>query len=240
MSTLALDTTTRDGSAALVRDGRIVLERRGDGSRSHGERLPGELLAVVVDAGEPLEDVDLFAVAVGPGSFTGLRIGIATMQGLAFVTGRPIVPISALDVLAHAVSAALDLPAGTYVGAWMDAQRGDVFSALYRTAHAARFSPDAVIAIDAPSVETPGEVAARWNALTGKRPLVVTGDGAVRYGEAWNSRDADPPRILAPPVLAGAIGLMGEVAAARGAAVPPGAVRPLYVRRPDAVIARER
>src|SRR5438046_705271 len=88
---LALDTTTRAGSVALVEDGRVLDERAGDATRTHAERLPAELLARL-DAGDlTLADVDLFAVASGPGSFTGLRIGIATMQGLAFVGGRRIV-----------------------------------------------------------------------------------------------------------------------------------------------------
>src|SRR5262245_23454403 len=78
---LSLDTTTRDGSAALVDDDRVVEVRRGDASRSHAERLPGDLLSLVGAHGLTLGDIDVFAIAAGPGSFTGLRIGIATIQG---------------------------------------------------------------------------------------------------------------------------------------------------------------
>src|SRR3954453_19635538 len=102
MRVLALDTTTRAGSAALVDDDRVVDERSGDGTRTHALRLPGELLALAEANRWPLPTIDLYAVASGPGSFTGLRIGIATIQGLAFVHGRRIVGIPALQALPQA------------------------------------------------------------------------------------------------------------------------------------------
>src|SRR2546428_10507059 len=96
MRVLALDTTTRAGSAAMVEDDRVVDERGGDAARTHAERLPAEILALLDAHDRTLADVDLFAVASGPGSFTGLRIGIATIQGLAFVGGTRIVGVPAL------------------------------------------------------------------------------------------------------------------------------------------------
>src|SRR5438093_13443989 len=97
MKVLALDTTTRVGSVALIDDERILDERDGDSTRTHAERLPQELLAVANDNGVALSEIDLFAVASGPGSFTGMRIGIATIQGLALVAARRAVAVSALD-----------------------------------------------------------------------------------------------------------------------------------------------
>ena len=92
MRVIALDSTTRAGSVALVEDDCVIDERAGDASRPHAERLPGEIVDLAAAHGVALADVDLFAVASGPGSFTGLRIGIATMQGLAFVHGRRLIP----------------------------------------------------------------------------------------------------------------------------------------------------
>src|SRR5206468_2472744 len=137
---LALDSTTRAGSVALVEDDQIVAERRCDPARSHAERLPGDLLRLLGDTGVPLSAIDVFAVAAGPGSFTGLRIGMATMQGFAFVERKRIAAVSALEAIGHFASA--DLAAGELVGVWMNAHRRDVFSALYRIADAPLFARD--------------------------------------------------------------------------------------------------
>src|SRR5919197_3604508 len=103
MLVLALDTTTREGSVAIVGDDRIVAERRGDASRTHAERLPSEIVDLVTAQAVAWSAIDLFAVAAGPGSFTGLRIGIATIQGLAYANDKKVVAISALDALAWTV-----------------------------------------------------------------------------------------------------------------------------------------
>src|SRR5687768_15064061 len=99
MLVLALDTTTRQGSIALTRDGVLLSTFSGDAGVTHGERLPGDVMCVLETHALKMSDVDLFAVAAGPGSFTGLRIGIATMQGLAMANGKPLLGISALDAM---------------------------------------------------------------------------------------------------------------------------------------------
>src|SRR5687767_12569031 len=99
MLVLALDTTTRQGSVALARDGGALAVAAGDPGIAHGARLPGDLMRLLDAQRLRVADVDLFAVASGPGSFTGLRIGIATMQGLALANGKPLAGISALDAL---------------------------------------------------------------------------------------------------------------------------------------------
>src|SRR5678815_2876000 len=105
MVVLALDTTTRRGSVALARDGAVVGACAGDPAVTHGQRLPGDLMRLLDRHNLRVGDIDLFAVAAGPGSFTGLRIGIATMQGLAFASGKPLIGISALDALATVATA---------------------------------------------------------------------------------------------------------------------------------------
>jgi tRNA threonylcarbamoyladenosine biosynthesis protein TsaB len=229
MRVLALDTTTRAGSAAALVDDRIASERAGDGARSHAERLPAELWAVLDDAGLALRDVDLFAVAAGPGSFTGLRIGIATIQGLALVLQRRVVPISALEALACAASAALE--PGSIVAAWMDAHRRDVFGALYRVEHAPAFGPGRLVELDEPSVGSPAATLDRWRRIG--EPTTVIGDGAMAYAELLARR----ARVVPPPLLAGILGRMAIARADR--AVHPAAIHPLYVRRPDAELARD-
>jgi tRNA threonylcarbamoyladenosine biosynthesis protein TsaB len=223
MRVLALDTTNRAGSVALVEDDRVVDERAGDPSRTQGERLPAELAAL----GAPWPTIDLFAVASGPGSFTGLRIGIATMQGLAIVTGRRVIGVSALEALAQLASAAV--APGTLIAPWIDAQRGEVFSALYQATSAPLFTPERLVEVEAAAAASPEATRAAWSHYD-LRSGVFTGDGAVRY-----VADA-----ATPPLLAGAIGRMAAVSASRGLAVSPAALHPLYIRRPDVEIARDR
>ena len=80
MVILSLDTSSTAGSAAVVRDGRVLVERAGDPSRTHAERLPRELMDVLDAARCSLDTIDAFAVVTGPGSFTGLRVGLSTIQ----------------------------------------------------------------------------------------------------------------------------------------------------------------
>ena len=233
MKVLALDTTTRAGSVALVEDDRIVGEQSGDGARTHALRLPDEILALARAHAWPLSHVDLYAVASGPGSFTGLRIGIATIQGLASVHRRRIVGVPILDALAQAASR--DLPAGALIAAWMDAHRSEVFAALYRVGAAAGAGLVPLTEIEGATVGSPASTLARWGTL-GASPSVFVGDGATLHAadisKAWG--DA---RVLTPPALAGVI---GRLAIARAAgALDPAAVRPFYVRRADVEIARD-
>jgi tRNA threonylcarbamoyladenosine biosynthesis protein TsaB len=218
---LALDTTSRAGSCAVLAgaagsEGAHV--QPGDGSRSHDARLPGELMALLEQARLTLADVDLFAVATGPGSFTGLRVGIATMQGLAFACGRPLIGVSALEALAAQATADAAPGQSQRVAVWVDAWRGDVYSALYERGRV----------VDEVLVESPQAALRR---LPGG-PMWFIGDGAAVHADTIraarpDARIADP----AAPALAGTIGRLALAAAGAGHHPPPDAIRPLYVRR---------
>ena len=225
MIVLSLDTTTGAGSAAIIDDGRIRHEQSGNGGLTHGERLPGELARVLGSAGVHLRDVGLLAVAAGPGSFTGLRVGIAAMQGLAVATGLRIVPVSALDALARA-----GRDSTGRVAAWMDAQRGQVFAALY----GADGQP-----LRTPSALSPVETLEAWGAeVRSPQPVRFIGGGAVRYAELIRAELGVTAAIADSPPLAGIIGLMAAEHPSQ--AVSPHAVIPIYIRRPDAELARKR
>jgi tRNA threonylcarbamoyladenosine biosynthesis protein TsaB len=232
--TLALDTTTAAGSLAVARGADVLLARRGDASRPHGERLPGDIVSLLEQAGVRLGDVTLFAVASGPGAFTGLRIGIAAIQGLAFAHDRPVVGISALDALALAASAGL--APGTRLGAWMDAARQEVFAALYEVPSA---SAVPLPRIDEPSVGAPAATVERWRARLQGRAVAFAGDGACRYRDAIELSHPGARLIDTWPPIAHAMIPLALEAASRGLAGPPHAIRPLYVRRSDAEIARD-
>jgi tRNA threonylcarbamoyladenosine biosynthesis protein TsaB len=221
MLILALDTTTKTASCALARDGRVLREETSDAARGHAERLPGDLARLLEDSGVALREVDVFAVATGPGSFTGLRIGIATMQGLAMAAGKPLVGVSGLDAL-HSIAA--DHKAR--VATWVDAWRGEVYAALYEDGREVR----------PPAVARPDVL------LEGlrDRDVLFVGDGAATFRELIASTLGDRARFADPvtPPLAGAIAGLAGVRAAAGDAPPPHAIRPLYVRRPDPELAR--
>ena len=236
MQILSLDTTTPAGSAALVIDGRVIDERCSDKTRSPAERLPRELIELAGAHGTSLAAIDLFAVASGPGSFTGLRVGIATIQGAARVHDRKVVAVSALDALAHA--AAVEAGPSATVGAWMNAHRGEVFTALYEVTSAPALEPERLREIESATVGAPPEVIRRW-ADAGRQPTVIMGDGAAMYAEMIHCGFSQTA-VRPGPVLAGVIGRLAYVRASRGEAIGPAAIQPVYVRRPDAELDREK
>ena len=221
MLMLSLDTTTRAGSCALLRDGRVLREYIGDASRDQAERLPGDLSALLEREVVTLDAIDAFAVATGPGSFTGLRVGIATMQGLAMATGKPLIGVSAFDALAS-------LASEERLATWIDAWRGEVFAAIYENGQL----------IDAPVVAPPDLL---LKELQGRRTL-FTGDGAAVFEARIRASLGEAARFTTPiaPPLAGAIATLAGQAFRRGDRPLPHAIRPIYVRRSDAEIAADR
>jgi tRNA threonylcarbamoyl adenosine modification protein YeaZ/ribosomal-protein-alanine acetyltransferase len=230
---LALETVTRRGSVALMVDG-VAHARSGPDEPTHGERLPAELFDWLAAHGRELDDVDRFAVVCGPGSFTGMRVGIAAMQGLALATGRPVAGIPTLDALLRAWWDTTPTHDGIVVPV-LDGQRSDVFVDIVDAAGAR--SADQVIRLADSRVTTAGELAALLEPWKTRR-ITIVGDGAPKCTEilartlpqlsigttAMPLAEAAARIVQAHPELAGA----------------PHALRPVYLRRPDAVLARER
>jgi tRNA threonylcarbamoyladenosine biosynthesis protein TsaB len=225
MLVLALDTTTKGGSCAVARDGVVLREVEGDANRPHDARLPRDLMTILADAGIVLDAIDVYSVATGPGSFTGLRIGIATMQGLAFAASKPLIGVSAFDALARAVGEAASGTGRSRIATWIDAWRGEVYAALYEGGRE----------VEPPTVEPPSALLRRLRGA----PTMFAGDGAGLYradiheGLGAEALMAEPPL----PLLAGTIALMATESRNAGSMPPPHAIRPVYVRRPDAVLA---
>jgi tRNA threonylcarbamoyladenosine biosynthesis protein TsaB len=223
MLVLALDTTTRGGSCALARGGVVLRQDASDAAQAQAARLPGELITLLDREDVVLRDVDVFAVATGPGSFTGLRIGIATMQGLAFAAGKPLVGISALDALAEVAR-----PAAT-IATWVDAWRGEVYAARYVNGRET----------ESPTVEPPDVILTRLRG--GASDTLFIGDGARAHADVIRAALGDIATIAEPsaPLLAGTIARLATAAVLAGHRPPPHAIRPIYVRRPDAELARD-
>lgn len=211
---LAVDTTTSRGSFALLEDDGVLLEERRETAQGHSRWL----LAAIADglAGLRLDprEIDAFAVTVGPGSFTGLRVGISTVQGLALAAGRPVVGMSSLDVLAREGAGEAET-----VVALMDAFRGEVFAAVFEAAGRLRGSR---------------EVGSVEGVLAGvEAGAAFVGEGALRYRSRIEER---VPGARFPPVdlfLATGLGRAALPVLRRGEATGPGEIRPLYLRSAD-------
>jgi tRNA threonylcarbamoyladenosine biosynthesis protein TsaB len=229
MLILALDTSSASGSAAVARDGRVLVERAGDGTRTHGERLPRELMQVLDAADVSLRDVHRFAVSTGPGSFTGLRVGIATMQGLALAQRKLVSPVSSFEALAAAAhDANTDADDPPLIAVWIDAHRGEVFAALY--------GPEGRVLLEPPTSLPPHATLDAWAAHPNR--IRFTGDGALKYADVIRATlGARAILPAATPLLAATI---ATIAAEPGRAVAPHAIAPVYVRRSDAELARDR
>ena len=127
MKVLGIDTSTSCGSIGLVDDGRLISEYILDIPVTHSERLLGAIEFVLEEARWAVENVDGWAISLGPGSFTGLRIGVSTVKGLALATRKPVAGLSSLDVLASQIS-----PTPYLICPVLDARKGEVYTAFYR------------------------------------------------------------------------------------------------------------
>ena len=245
MMILALDTTTRGGSVAVADGDRMLVVLPGDESRTHGERLPGELARALKQAGLTRDQIDVLAVATGPGAFTGLRIGLAAIQGLSMTLNKPVIGVSALDALAEQVAIGEPDPkwteanvaterseSGVMVLPWMDAQRGDVFATLIDRASGTTIEP--------PTAGSPQQLLDAWRARLAGRHAIFIGDAAARDAALIAGRADGRWETRAPEPLAPEIARLGFRRALDGKAGSPHTLEPIYVRRPDAEIERER
>jgi tRNA threonylcarbamoyladenosine biosynthesis protein TsaB len=122
---LALDTTGITGSIALLNDDELLIERSWQADKSHTSELAEQTLQVCRATKIPLNKIDAFAVTVGPGSFTGIRIGLAFVKGLALSQKKPVVGVSSLKALARGVAEE------GFLSPWIDARRGEIYGALF-------------------------------------------------------------------------------------------------------------
>jgi tRNA threonylcarbamoyladenosine biosynthesis protein TsaB len=226
---LGFDTATADVSVAITRDAECVSERfvsppAGSNPR-HAAELLGEIERAVDDAGG-WDGVDLIAVGIGPGSFTGLRIGIATGRALAQALAKPLAGVGSLEALARGIS---ELPAaeGRPRLGVIDAKRSEAFASLYDAGGDRAWGPE---------VATPVALADRVRALP-VTPLAA-GDGAIRFRRDLEDAGAEvlPEDEAAHRLSARHVCLLAEDVAPSA----PQEITPIYLRRPDAKIWRDR
>jgi tRNA threonylcarbamoyladenosine biosynthesis protein TsaB len=213
---LAVDTSSERGSVCILEDGAVLGEVRLACSVQHSERLFKSIEFLLAWVPFGLADIDVFAAARGPGSFTGLRLGLAAMEGFAAAHGKPGAGVSTLEALAWK-SGVTDRPIASVI----DARRGEVYGAVYRRAG------DILEEVRAPEARAPAE----WFAALPEGPLALCGDGLLRYGGFVNR--AAWSMVAMDLYIAGAVGRLALSAIA-------GPLAPLYVRRSEAEVRRER
>jgi tRNA threonylcarbamoyladenosine biosynthesis protein TsaB len=211
---VAVDTTTPLGSVALVEDGESRAEVRLRAADSHSRWLVRAIALVVEGLGLAPEDVDAWAVATGPGSFTGLRVGLSTVQGLALAASRPCVGVSTLDALA-----ALARGSAPTIVALVDAFRDEVYSGVYDADGHPGGEPRV------------GPVEAVLPGLAGR--VAFVGDGAHRFRARIEAGTPDAIFPVVEPWLATTLGRLATSRLAAGAGTAPEALRPAYIRGAD-------
>ena len=220
MTLLGFDTVTTACSAALWAEGAVVAHRRSEAGGRHAETLVPMLREVVAEGGTTLAAVDAFAVTVGPGSFTGIRIGLATARGLALAGKRPLIGLSTLEVLAEGVPAT---ERDGSVLAALDAGRGRLYAQLFGHSLAPLSEPEALTAEALPDFVAAANCA----------PLVVAGTGQevalAALAPAIEARAATGSPMPDARVLVRCAAVRSEDG--DEAAAP---VRPLYLREAGA------
>ena len=192
----------------------------------HGGRLPGALSDLLVALGRKLTDVEGYAIGLGPGSFTGLRIGLATWKGLAYASRRPIAGASSLAAMAFAAApAASD---GDVLVPLLDAKKGEVYAGFYRAAGSgvAPVAPEAALA--------PAALAASFPGLPSRG--LAFGDGLRAYRDALAAIPALATDVETPPALAVARLCARALEGAPYDAAKLFALEPHYVRASEAEI----
>jgi tRNA threonylcarbamoyladenosine biosynthesis protein TsaB len=176
MRVLALDTSTFVGTIAVVQDGELLAEASASVRASHGETLLPQLARVIEQSGFSLNDIELFAVGIGPGSFTGVRIGVATAKGLALAQRRPLVGVTSLRTLARGMvcGAGLSVPV-------LDAHKSEVYCAAY-----AQGADGELEERVAPFHAPPAAAAARLQQAAAGERLWIAGNGLARYGAGFS------------------------------------------------------
>lgn len=219
MIVLASDTSTKKAHFALLEEGTLRTEVLVNTEKKHGETFLPAIEELLSKADREIDEVDLFVTTVGPGSFTGIRVGVSALKGLAFALDKPLVGVSTLETLAMNVS-----DSSITVCPMLDARRDEVYTALYRFNGEAKYPEKTGDERAVAPVEFLEDI---------KGDIVFLGDGAIRYEELI--RKTVPKRSFFVPscqndIRAGAAGLLGLHKFRRGDFVDAALLKPRYLR----------
>ena len=221
MRVLGIDTSSLLGGVAILENETLLAESRLNVAVAHSERLMGEMDRMLRHSDLTVKDIDVFAVAVGPGSFTGLRVGLSTVKGLVYATGRPMVAVPTLEALAW------NVPFCRYqVCPLLDARKGEVYAGLFKWTKGGfeRIMEERALRIGDLLVEI-------------KEETLFLGEGALLCGTqitgALGSRAYYAPGIRMVP-SASNVAFLGMARALNEEFADPASTTPLYLRRSEA------
>jgi tRNA threonylcarbamoyladenosine biosynthesis protein TsaB len=221
MRVLAVDTTTPDGSVAVVEDERVLAELAVRSSSTHSARLLSSIDFLLQALSLDVRALDGFAVSPGPGSFTGIRIGLSTVKALGFASGKPAAAVSSLAALAFRLRDG----AGRWTAPVLDAKKGEVYAALIDAG-----PPERTVVPE--GAYAPAEFLRRVGA---RRTVRFGGGGAEIYRrlieDRIGARAVFSPR---PPFIAAEVGILGVRILREGRGAAAESLAPLYYRSSQA------
>jgi tRNA threonylcarbamoyladenosine biosynthesis protein TsaB len=227
MLVLGIETSTKQGGVAIIGADRVVCETVLNVEVTHSERLLPAVDRALDEARTTLEGLGGIAVSIGPGSFTGLRIGLSTAKGLAYATGLPLVGVPTLEAMAWA------LPAARWqVCPVLDARKQEVYAALFR------HEPEGLRRMMDDAAMAPEDLCRLI-----RNPTLFLGDGVDAYGALFRERLGE--RVLLPPLASrgarpACVAELGRRRLLRGERDAPDTLVPRYLRPSEAELRRRR
>lgn len=230
MLILAIDTSTRSGSVSILQNRQVLAEVASEEETPYSDRLFRDISMLRSGLRIELSNIDLFAVASGPGLFTGLRVGLAAVKGWGEIYKRPIAMVSVLEAIAAQAGNEHET-----VAAFLDARRGQVYGAVFvhdaieteGGPHLRRIGEEVVLAAEEYLSVVQGQTGGRAPLFVSPTPAAVPQDAINTIFQGAKAKEVSG--ILAP-----VIGLLGFECAQRGEAVDPLTVDANYIRRSDA------
>jgi tRNA threonylcarbamoyladenosine biosynthesis protein TsaB len=226
---LNIDTATSYASVGFSRDGVLVGMRSNETQKEHASFLQPAIDELVRELGIPLKTIDAVALTIGPGSYTGLRVGLSSAKGIAYALGKPLIPVDTLEVMAHAAEKAWEsdstdgisgnsgpLECARLFCPMIDARREEVFTAIYAPGGEIRMEPCALILSES-----------AFDPYISNNLLIFSGDGSLKWKSAYTRSSA---RFLIVQHSVADLAVVAEKHLRSGDPEPLAYLQPLYLK----------
>lgn len=225
MKVLSIETATSVCGAAVIEDKKVLRDEFIEQPHMHSESIIGLIERVLRSATLTINQIDGIAVSIGPGSFTGLRIGLSVAKGLAYAANKPLTAVSTLEALARNTAAHIDIHEPHFILPTIDARRDELYAAGYRWDGGAMkgiISPRAI------------SVSALFDLLHGEQKIILVGNGMDKFREYFSNMD-ESDRFIIPLrefriCSATAVGFIGIAQFERGEQADMASLEPFYIK----------